>query len=134
MRSRNVAFALTAGLFAVTVATTGAEASEAPEGGTQVHVVNSYGAPVTVYVEDAESRLHYLGRVLSASAKGMSVGEDVASKGKFRIKVYPESAPWDGLGAESGIRSGDVTLHEGEMVFFFVERELSDSGILVTSG
>jgi hypothetical protein len=51
-----------------------------------------------------------------------------------RIKVYPEAAPWNGLGQERGVRTGDVTLRDGEVVYFFVERHLSDSGILVTSG
>ncbi len=134
MKSRNLAATLSAGLFALTVAAAGAGASEASPSGNEVHVVNSYRAPVAVYVEDADSRLHYLGRVLPSKAKRMAVDGEIAAKGGLRIKVYPEAAPWNGLGAENGVRSGDVTLREGEVVFFFVERDLSDSGILVTSG
>ncbi|MEJ2203569.1 MAG: hypothetical protein P8170_05630 [Gemmatimonadota bacterium] len=62
------------------------------------------------------------------------VESEIAAKGSFRIKVYPEAAPWNGLGQERGVRTGDVTLRDGEVVYFFVERHLSDSGILVTSG
>jgi hypothetical protein len=134
MKSRNLVVTLSAGLFALTVAAAGFGASQGPHGGNEVHVVNSYGTPVAVHVEDADSRLHYLGRVLASTVKRMAVGEDIAAKGKFRIKIYPETAAWNGLGADGGIRSGDVSLRDGEMVCFFMERDLSDSGVLVTPG
>jgi hypothetical protein len=134
MKSRILSMTPGASLVALAVLATALEASVVRTGPNEIHVVNSYRAPVSVYLEDGDSRLHYLGRVLPAKARSMKVESEIAAKGSFRIKVYPEAAPWNGLGQERGVRTGDVTLRDGEVVYFFVERHLSDSGILVTSG
>ena len=97
----------------------------------EVRVINDYHAPVRVYVQDADSRLHHLGRVLPSTAKSLEIDAEIAAKGSFRIKVFPESPPWNRLGEDIGVRSRDITLDEGEMVRFWVEPELTKSRISV---
>jgi len=111
-----------------------AAAPVAPAKSNEIHIVNAYRAPVDVYLEDAAHRLHYLGRVLSADAKTLTVDEEVVAKGGFRIKVYPESVPLGSMADADGIRTRDIVLQDGDVLRLFVERNLSRSGTLVTSG
>jgi hypothetical protein len=133
MKNGTLRIALAAGILALTA--TAAEAQMAhgssDADAREVRVVNDYHEPVRVYVQDADSRLHHLGRVLPSMAMSLEIDAEIAAKGSFRIKVFPVSQPWTRLSEDSGIRSRDITLDEGEILTFWVERDLANSRITV---
>ena len=53
-----------------------------------VRVVNNYGEMIRVYAEDAEGRLHKLGRVARGELVEFELPGDVSGDA-FRIKIYP---------------------------------------------
>ena len=96
-----------------------------------MRVINEYHTPVRVYVQDADSRLHHLGRVLPSTAKSLEIDAEIAAKGSFRIKVFPVSQPWTRMSEDCGIRTRSITLEDGEMVRFWVEPDLTNSKISI---
>ena len=136
MKNGTLRIALSVGFLALGASTAVAQVALASSDADarEVRVVNDYHTPVRVYVQDAESRLHHLGRVLPSTAQSLEIDAEIAAKGSFRIKVFPVSQPWTQLGEDSGVRSRDITLEEGEIVTFWVERDLTNSRISVARG
>jgi hypothetical protein len=136
MKNGTLRIALAAGLLALGATAAGAQVAHGSSDADtrEVRVVNDYHAPVRVYVQDAESRLHHLGRVLPSTAQSLEIDAEIAAKGSFRIKVFPVSQPWARLSEDSGIRTRSITLEDGEMVTFWVERDLVNSRISVSRG
>ncbi len=132
MKKGTLSTVLAATFLALCATTAGAQVAHAAADARQVRVINDYHAAVRVYVQDADSRLHHLGRVLPSQAKGLAIDGDIAAKGSFRIKVFPEAQPWARMSEDGGIRTRDITLAEGETVSFWVERDLTRSRISVS--
>jgi hypothetical protein len=133
MKNGTLRIALTAGFLALGATAAGAQMAHGSSDADarEVRVINDYHAPVRVYVQDADSRLHHLGRVLPSTAKSLEIDADIAAKGSFRIKVFPVAQPWTRMSEDSGIRTRSITLEDGEMVRFWVEPDLTNSKISI---
>jgi len=133
MKNGTLRIALAAGFLALGATAAGAQMAHGSSDADarEVRVINEHHTPVRVYVQDAESRLHHLGRVLPSTAKSLEISAEIAAKGSFRIKVFPVAQPWTRMSEDSGIRTRSITLEEGEIVSFWVEADLTSSRITV---
>jgi len=133
MRNWTLRIALSVGFLALGASTAVAQMAHGSSDADarEVRVINDYHAPVRVYVQDANSRLHHLGRVLPSTAKSLEIDAEIAAKGSFRIKVFPVSQPWARISEDAGVRTRSITLDDGEMVRFWVEPDLTNSKISI---
>ena len=76
----------------------------------EIRVVNNYQLPVMVYAQDADGKLHNLGRVARGQFKVLELSNEVAEMGELRLKVYPNAPSWSLVGNEDGIRTKDMWL------------------------
>ena len=100
----------------------------------EIRVVNNYQLPVMVYAQDADGRLHNLGRVARGQFKVLELPNDVAEMGDLRLKVFPNAPSWSLVGNEDGIRTKDMSLEEGQAVNLYLESDLTQSMIQVEKG
>lgn len=117
--------------------TTGLQAAtvDGKDGGThEIRVVNNYQAPVRVYAQDADGKLHQLGRVARGTFRVLELPNEVAEMGDLRLKVYPASPAWSLLGDEDGIRTKDLHIGTGQAVNVYLETDLTRSMIQVENG
>ena len=123
-------------LAAVGVLAVGVNTAEAATSPTkhEVRVINDHAAPVEVYLEDAQGRLHALGRVDDAEFKVLEVDDEVTALGEFRLKIFPEARMGTLVDASSGIRSVELKLEDGDAVNVWLGNELTRSQIEVTKG
>ena len=123
-------------LAAAAVLAMGADRAEAATGPTDDHeirVVNHYAVSVQVFLEDAEGRLHDLGRVRDSEFKVLAIDAETASLGEFRLKIFPDTS-LGALTAAPGIRSVTLELGDGDSVNVYLGDELARSQIEVTHG
>lgn len=123
-------------LAAVGVLAVGVNTAEAATSPTkhEVRVINDHAAPVEIYLEDAQGRLHALGRVDDAEFKVLEVDDEVTALGEFRLKIFPEARMGTMVDASSGIRSVELKLEDGDAVNVWLGNELTRSQIEVTKG
>jgi hypothetical protein len=95
--------------------------------GPEIRVINNYTSSVQVYVEDAQGKLHALGRVRHSDLKVLVVPQEIARRGEFRVKVFPSAPLWAATSYGKGIRTGDLSLEEHDTVNFWVEPDLTAS-------
>jgi len=89
-----------------------------------LRVVNNHASPVTVYVQDARGRPHYLGRVATSDFKILEIPGDIAAMGDVKIQVYPWEPAWSLLGESAGVATKLLPLRIGDAVNIFVETNL----------
>ncbi len=80
----------------VAASAVGVEAAEyqgSDEITTEIYVMNNHLADVRVFAEDADGRLHKLGRVARGDLRTFEVPEELADE-EFRIKIYPSTPVW----------------------------------------
>ena len=104
------------------------------EGAHEVRVVNNYQSPVRVYAQDANGRLHLLGRVARGQFKVLEVSEEIAERGYVRLKVYPNEPVWSLIGNTTGIKTHELDLQAGDAVTMWLETDLTQSMIEVQAG
>ena len=119
--------ALMLALAAVTAAPATAAEPEA-RNDTEIYVVNNHLADVRVFAEDAEGRLHSLGRVARGQLRTMEVPEEIAGQ-DYRIKVFPATPVWSPIPDDFGIKTkrAERFLRAGKKVkvtIFFRYRQL----------
>ena len=124
--------ALALGLAAFAAGTTEAAAYEGP-GDPGIHVMNNYGAMVRVYAEDAEGRLHRLGRVQQGELGQFDVPAEIAA-GSFSIKIYPSQPVWSLQQDDFGVRTNPIDLRVDSHVTIWVEPDLARSMVEVARG
>jgi hypothetical protein len=104
------------------------------DAGHEVRVVNNYPSPVRVYVQDANGRMHLLGRVARGKFKVLKVSAEIAQKGDVRLKVYPNEPVWSLVGNTNGIKTKELSLQPGDAVTMWLETDLTQSMIEVQKG
>ena len=100
----------------------------------EVRVVNNYQSPVLVYVQDANGRLHLLGRVARGKFKVLEVSSEIADMGDLRLKVYPNEPVGSLIGNTNGIKTRELSLQDGDAVVMWLETDLTQSMIEVQKG
>ena len=89
-----------------------------------LRVVNNHASPVTVYVQDAKGRPHYLGRVATSDFKILEIPGNIAAMGDVKIQVYPWEPAWSLLGEAAGVATQQIPLRIGDALNVFVETDL----------
>ena len=89
-----------------------------------LRVVNKHASPVTVYVQDARGRPHYLGRVATSDFKILEIPGDIAAMGDVKIQVYLWVPVWSLMGKSAGVVTSKFPLEIGDAVNVFVETDL----------
>ena len=107
--------------------------ADPPDGGA-VRVINNYIAPVKVYVEDADGKVHELGRVRRSHAEVFEISSEIAGLGAYRIKVFPNEPAWAPVTDDFGVRTRDLALADGEVLNFWVEPDLTKSKLEFARG
>ena len=100
----------------------------------EIRVVNNFWSPVRVYVQDANGRLHLLGRVARGKFKVLEVSNEIAETSQVRLKVYPNDPVWSLVGNSDGIRTKELDLQDGDAVTVWLETDLTQSMIEVQKG
>ena len=98
-----------------------------------VYVVNNHLTDVRVYAEDADGRLHNLGRVARGQLKNFDVPEAIAD-GEFRIKVYPASPVWAPNQSDLGIKTNPLDFGTDQEVRIWLEADLAQSVVEISRG
>ncbi len=99
-----------------------------------LRVVNHHASPVTVYVQDARGRPHYLGRVASSDFKILEIPGKIAAMGDVKIQVYPSEPAGSLLGESAGVATSKVPLKIGDAVNVYVETSLLQTQVEIEKG
>jgi hypothetical protein len=125
MRKGTLVAAVTVALLGLGATSANAEPVMGPANNTvDLRVVNNHASPVTVYVQDAKGRPHYLGRVATSDFKVLEIPGDIAAMGDVKIQVYPWEPAWSLLGESAGVATKLLPLRIGDAVNIFVETNL----------
>lgn len=100
---------------------------------TEIYVMNNHLADVRVYAEDAEGRLHSLGRVARGDLRTFEVSQDLADR-EFRIKVYPSTPVWSPISDGFGVKTNPLVAERDHQVRVWLEADLSQSIVEIDRG
>lgn len=100
---------------------------------TQVLVVNNYVTDVRVYIEDAEGRLHHMGRLARGSLTSFDV-PDGLTRGEFRVKVYPAALPGSRFDDNEGVKTNALLTDRDRQVRVWLEADLPSSIVEIERG
>lgn len=128
MMKRMYRVALTMGLLMASVASVEAATVQGSdeEMGPAVFVMNNHLETVRVYAEDAEGRLHPLGRVARGQLGTFEVPAEVVA-GEFRIKVFTASPAWSPVADEVGVKTNPLSATRDRQVTMWLEKDLTES-------
>lgn len=98
-----------------------------------VRVVNNYRAMVRVYAEDADGKLHKLGRVSRGDLVEFEIPEEV-TRDSFRIKIYPSQPAWSFVQDDFGVKTNPLNLQGDADVTVWVEPELTNTMVEMSRG
>ena len=118
------------------LAATSAEAVPVPaddEGPSIVRVVNNYSSVVQVYAEDADGRLHKLGRVGRGDFAEFAVPTEVSARA-YRVKVYPHQPVWEQQHDDFGVKTNPLDGGADASVTVWLEPDLRRSLVQTTGG
>ncbi len=93
---------------------------------TNVYVVNNHLTDVRVFAEDANGRLHNLGRVARGSLQSFDVPEALSGE-EFRIKVFPTSTAWSPIKDDYGVKTNPLDAQTDREVRIWLEADLTKS-------
>ncbi len=100
---------------------------------TEIYVMNNHLSDVRVFAEDADGRLHSLGRVARGALRSIDVPESVAADG-YRIKVFPASPVWSPIADEWGIKTSVLHSERDLRVTMWLEADLAQSLVEIERG
>ena len=100
---------------------------------TAVYVVNNHLADVRVYAEDADGRLHNLGRVARGQLKNFDVPEHVA-EGDFRIKIFSADPVWSPVSEDYGVKTNPLNTERDAEIRIWLEADLAQSIVEIDRG
>lgn len=98
-----------------------------------IHVMNNYRAMVRVYAEDAEGRLHRLGRVRQGELVEFEVPAHLAGQ-EFRVKIFPSHPAWALQQDDYGVKTNPLDVEQLSHVTIWVEPDLSKSVVELARG
>jgi hypothetical protein len=99
-----------------------------------LRVVNNHASPITVYVQDAKGRPHYLGRVGTSDFKILEIPGNITAMGDVKIQVFPWEPAWSLLGETAGVATNGLPLKLGDAVNIFVETNLAETQVEFEKG
>ena len=128
--------ALLLGMAAFTAPASGAVEIDGPADKTthEIRVVNNYQSPVLVYAQDANGRLHQLGRVTRGEFKVLELPNEIADLGLVQLKVFPTVPTQSLIDSADGIRTNNLWIQDGQSVNMYLESDLKQSMIQVEIG
>ncbi len=100
---------------------------------TEIYVVNNHLSAVRVYAEDAEGKLHSLGRIARGQLRTIAVPADVSAD-KYRIKVFPITTAWSAIADEFGIKTSPLDNDRDRQVTMWLEADLAQSIVEIDRG
>lgn len=100
---------------------------------TEIYVMNNHLADVRVFAEDAEGRLHNLGRVARGDLRTFAVPAELADE-EFRIKVYPTTPVWSPIPDDFGVKTSALTSDRDHQVRLWLEADLTQSIVEIDRG
>ena len=100
---------------------------------TEIYVMNNYLSDVRVFAEDAEGRLHRLGRVMRGDLGTFEVPEQLADE-EFRIKIYPSTPAWSPISDDFGVKTNAFVADRDHQVRLWLEADLSQSIVEIDRG
>lgn len=100
---------------------------------TEIYVVNNHLADVRVFAEDAEGRLHNLGRVARGQLRNIDVPEEIAAH-EYRIKVFPATPAWSPIPDDYGIKTSLLDNDRDHQVTMWLEADLTRSLVEIDRG
>ena len=123
------------GMIATSAAATEAAVIDRPtdESAIEIYVVNNHLVDVRVFAEDADGRLHNLGRVSRGDLAIIDVPDEVTAD-EFRIKVYPTSAPSAPGPDNFGVKTDKLDATRDHQIRVWLEADLSLSKVEVDRG
>lgn len=100
---------------------------------TQVLVINNSVTDVRVYIEDADGRLHNMGRLTRGSLTSFDVPEELA-RGEFRVKVYTAAPPGSRFAHDEGVKTNPLRTERDRQVRVWLEADLPSSIVEIARG
>lgn len=100
---------------------------------TQVLVMNNHVADVRVYIEDADGKLHHMGRLARGSLANFEVPAELAH-GEFRVKVYPAALPGSLFAGDVGVKTNPLRTERDRQVRLWLEADLPSSIVEIERG
>ena len=99
-----------------------------------LRVVNHHASPVTVYVQDANGRPHYLGRIGSSDFKILEIPGAITARGDVRIELHPSGPAGSLLGEPAGVKTAEIPLRIGDAVNVYVQPSLLQTKVELEKG
>lgn len=100
---------------------------------TEIYVMNNHLSDVRVFAEDAEGRLHNLGRVKRGDLRTFEVPEQLAEE-EFLIKIYPSAPVWSPISDDFGVKTNPLAAERDRQVRLWLEADLSQSIVEIDRG
>ena len=100
---------------------------------TAIYVMNNHLADVRVFAEDADGRLHNLGRVARGDLGTFEVPAELADE-EFRIKVYPSTPAWSPISDDFGVKTNPLAAERDHEVRLWLEADLTQSIVEIDRG
>lgn len=127
--------ALMMGLVAVSAVSVEAAELQGPDAEitTEIYVVNNHLSDVRVFAEDAEGKLHNLGRVARGDLRHFDVPEELADE-EFRIKVFPTTPVWSPIPDDYGVKTNPLNAGQDREVRVWLEADLTQSVVEIDRG
>jgi len=89
-----------------------------------MRVVNNYPWAVSVYVQDAHGRTHYMGQVRSSELKILEIPGAFAAMGDVSIEIFPSTPARSFFDENPGVKTSKIPLKIGDAVNVVVESSL----------
>ena len=100
---------------------------------TEIYVMNNHLSDVRVFAEDAEGKLHNLGRVMRGDLRTFEVPQELADE-EFRIKVYPSTPAWSPISDDFGVKTNPLVAERDRQVRVWLEADLTQSIVEIDRG
>ena len=100
---------------------------------TEIYVMNNHLSDVRVFAEDAEGKLHNLGRVMRGDLRTFEVPQELADE-EFRIKVYPSTPAWSPISDDYGVKTNPLVAERDRQVRVWLEADLTQSIVEIDRG
>lgn len=93
----------------------------------ELRVINNNASVMRVYLQDAQGKLHQLGRVSGSDFKIIEIPGEITAKGAVQLKLFPSEPVWSLVGDADGIQTSGLSLKLGDAVNVFVEPTIERS-------
>ena len=116
-------------LAAMTLAPAPTAALENDETAIEIYVVNSHIVPVRIFAQDADGRLHSLGRIAAGDILSVDVPAEIAAD-EYRLKFVPAPTDaWSPVNDVAAIKTVPLSRDRVRQVTVWIEPTLEQSGV-----